>query len=122
MVNPGEIYVNHQIARLSFVCLVFSSLHFCVMILIKEFSLASRFYLSQLKFASQNLRNALQIAKCKALIRTLTLWVTKKMTRKTNLIVHYAFSVSISLILYNNWDRSFENCSFMLTKFDRYFV
>ena len=41
------------------------------MILIKEFSLASRFYLSQLKFASQNLRNALQIAKCEALIRTL---------------------------------------------------
>ena len=41
------------------------------MILIKEFSLASRFYLSQLKFALQNLKNALQIAKCKALIRTL---------------------------------------------------
>ena len=52
-------------------CLVFSSLHSCVMILIKEFSLASRFYLSQLKFASQNLRNALQIVKCEALIRTL---------------------------------------------------
>ena len=45
---------------LELVCLVFSSLHFCAMILIKEFSLASRFYLSQLKFALQNLRNALQ--------------------------------------------------------------
>ena len=111
------IYVNNQIARLSFLCLVFSSLHFCVMNLIKEFSLASRFYLSQLKFASQNLRNALQIAKCPVL-----LWVTKKMTRKTNLIVYYTFSVSISLILYNNWDRSFENYNFMLTKFDHYFV
>ena len=41
------------------------------MILIKEFSLDSRFYLSQLKFASQDLRNALQIGKCEALIRTL---------------------------------------------------
>ena len=110
--------VNIQIACLSFVCLVFSSLHFCAMILIKEFSLASRFYLSQLKFASQNLRNALQIAKCEKLL----LWVTKRMTRRKNLIVYYTFSVSISLILYNNWDRSFENCSFMLTKFDRYFV
>ena len=82
------------------------------MILIKEFLLASRFYLCQLK-----------IAMCKALILyPVLLWVTKKMTRKTNLIVYYSFSVSISLILYNNWDRSFENCSFMLTKFDRYFV
>ena len=102
------------------------TLGLCVsMILIKEFSLASRFYLSQLKFALQNLKSALQIAKCK--VRGVNsypvlLWVTKKMTRKTNLIVHYTFSVSISLILYNNWDRSFENCSFMLTKFDRYFV
>ena len=105
------------------VCHVFSSLHFCAMILIKEFSLASHFYLSQLKFAWQSLRNALQIAKCKALIGTpVLLWVTKKMTRKTNLIVYYTFSVSISLILYNNWDRSLENCSFMLTKFDHYFV
>ena len=94
------------------------------MILIKEFSFASRFYLSQLKFALPNVRNALQIAKCEALIPTLAvlLWVSKKMTRKTNLIVYYTFSVSISLVLYNNWDRSFENCSFMLTKFDRYFV
>ena len=41
------------------------------MILIKEFSLDSRFYLSQLKFASQDLRNALQIEKYKALICTL---------------------------------------------------
>ena len=104
-------------------CLVFSSLHFCAMILIKEFSLALRFYLSQLKYASQNLRNALQIAKCEALICTLCFYgLQKKMTRKTNLIVYYTFSVSISLVLYNNWDRSFENCSFMLTKFDRYFV
>ena len=45
---------------LELVCLVFSSQHFCAMILIKEFSLASCFYLSQLKFALQNLRNALQ--------------------------------------------------------------
>ena len=48
------------------------------MILIKEFSLASRFYLSQLKFASQNLRNALQIAKCEALIRTLYFYGLQK--------------------------------------------
>ena len=93
------------------------------MILIKEFSLASRFYLSKLKFASQNLKNVLQIAKCEALIRTMYFYeLQKKMTRKTNLIVYYTFSVSISLILYNNWDRRFENCSFMLTKFGRYFV
>ena len=72
------IYVNNQIARLSFVCLVFSSLHLCAMILIKEFSLASHFYLSQLKFASQNLRNALQIAKCKALIHTLYFYELQK--------------------------------------------
>ena len=93
------------------------------MILIKEFSLASNFYLSRLKFASQNIRNALQIVKCEALTHTLYFYgLKKKMTRKTNLIVYYTFSVSISLILYNNWDRSFENCSFMLTKFDRCFV
>ena len=72
------IYVNNQIARLSFVCLVFSSLHFCAMILIKEFSLASRFYLSQLKFASQNLKNALQIAKWEALIRTMYFYELQK--------------------------------------------
>ena len=48
------------------------------MILIKEFSLASRFYLSQLNFASQNLRNALQIAKCEALIRTLYFYGLQK--------------------------------------------
>ena len=101
----------------------FFSLHFCAMILIKEFSLASRFCLSQLKFALRNLRNALQIVKCEAFIRTLYFYgLQKTMTRKTNLIVYYTFSVNISLILYNNWDRSFEYCSFMLTKFDRYFV
>ena len=83
MVNPDEIYVNpfnvnNQIACLSFVCLVFSSLHFCAMILIKEFSLASHFYLSQLKFALQNLRNALQIAKCEALICSLVTFMGYK--------------------------------------------
>ena len=48
------------------------------MILIKEFPLASHFYLFQLKFASQNLRNALQIAKCEALIRTLYFYGLQK--------------------------------------------
>ena len=55
------------------------------MILIKEFSLASRFYLSQLKFALQNLRNALQIAKWEALIRTLTFMGYKKDDKKDKL-------------------------------------
>ena len=55
------------------------------MILIKEFSLASRFYLSQLKFASQNLRNTLQIAKCEALIRTLYFYGYKKVDKKDKL-------------------------------------
>ena len=55
------------------------------MILIKEFSLVSRFYLSQLKFASQNLRNALQIAKCKALIRPCTFMGSKKDDKKDKL-------------------------------------
>ena len=55
------------------------------MILIKEFSLASCFYLSQLKFASQNLRNALQIAKCDALFRTLTFMGYKKDDKKDKL-------------------------------------
>ena len=48
------------------------------MILIKEFSLASRFYLFQLKFASQDLKNALQIAKCEVLIRTLYFYGLQK--------------------------------------------
>ena len=89
------------------------------MILIKEFSLASRFI-----FLNWNLPcKILQIAKCEALIGALYFYeLQKKMTRKTNLIVYYTFSVSISLILYNNWYRNFENYSFMLTKFDRYFV
>ena len=91
----------------------------------KEFSLASRFY--QLSFSIE-----ICLAKSKKCFENyevrgvnsypVPLWVTKKMTRKTNLIVCYTFSVGISLILYNNWDRSFENCSFMVTKFDRYFV
>ena len=53
------------------------------MILIKEFSLASGFYLCQLKFALQNLKNALQIAK--ALIRTLYLYGYKKDDKKDKL-------------------------------------
>ena len=64
---------------------MFSSLHFCAMILIKEFSLASRFYLSQLKFALQNLRNALQIAKCEALIGTLYFYGLQKDDKKDKL-------------------------------------
>ena len=55
------------------------------MILIEEVSLASCFYLSQLKFASQNLRNALQIAKCEALICTLTFMGYKKDDKKDKL-------------------------------------
>ena len=66
-------------------CLVFSSLHFCAMTLIKEFSLASHFYLSQLKFALQNLRNALQIAKCEALIRALYFYGLQKDDKKDKL-------------------------------------
>ena len=61
---------------------------FFAMILIKQFSLASRFYISEWNLP------------CK-ILETLC----KKMTRKTMLNVYYTFSVNISLILYNNWDR-----------------
>ena len=48
------------------------------MLELKEFSLASHSYLSQLKFALQNLRNASQIAKWEALIRTLYFYGLQK--------------------------------------------
>ena len=57
-------------ARLSIVCLV------CYLPYI--LSLASCFYVSEWKFASQNLRNALQIVKCEALIRTLYFYHLQK--------------------------------------------
>ena len=60
----------------------FMSTHLCqqsnCMLELKEFSLASRSYLSQLKFALQNLRNASQIAKWEALIRTLYFYGLQK--------------------------------------------
>ena len=56
------------------------------MILIKEFSLASCSYLSQLKFASQNLRNALQNCKVRGVNSyPVLLWVTKKDDKKDKL-------------------------------------
>ena len=59
-----------------------------------------------MKFALQNLRNALQIAMCEALIRTLYFYrLQKKRTRKIISNVYDTFSFKISLILYNNWDR-----------------
>ena len=81
-----------------------------------------------MRFAVQNLRNALQIAKCK--VRGINLYpvllsVTKKMTRKTILNVYYTFSViqhHFINILQQLGQNNFENYSFMLTKFDHYFV
>ena len=77
-----------------------------------------------MKFASQNLRNALQIAKCKALIRTQYFYHLQKNATKDNLECmlysncQHRFINFVQQLGQNN----FENYSFMLAKFDRYFV
>ena len=93
--------IKFHIWALCALCVIFPT--FFAMILIKELSLASCFYISEWNLPRKILETLCEVRGVNSY--PVLLSATKKVTRKTISYVYFTFSVNISLILYNNWDR-----------------